>query len=323
MLFSRTSLTRWAIGVSMAACLAAPTAAQTFPTKPISLIVPFSAGGATDVQVRALAAAAAKDLNGQIVVMNQPGVAGTMAGSNMARSAKGDGYTLAVVPGLLFRQPHLQKVNYDALQDFTYILNITAYSHGIAVGADAPWKSLKDLVDFAKANPGKVTYGTVGKGSTAHIAVERLSRAAGIEMTFVPFKSATEVYTALAGGHLDVAAEAGFGPMLDSGRVRLLAVLNAERMPLRPDVPTLKESGYDIVMNGSYGIAGPKGMDPAVVQKLQDTFHKAMGDPTFKKALDQNDQLPNYMDSKTYTAWAEKTYAEEKKFLTELDIKLE
>jgi tripartite-type tricarboxylate transporter receptor subunit TctC len=314
---------RWAAGWSAAACLASAAFAQGYPTKPITLIVPFPAGGATDVQARALAQAASTELKGQIVVLNQPGVSGTLGPATMARQAAADGYTIAITPGTVLRQPHLQKVTYDPLKDFSYIINVTAYTHGIAVGKDAPWKDLKELLAYAKANPGKVSYGTVGRGSTAHIAMERLGKAAGVQFNFVPFKGASEVFLSLSGGHLDVSAEAGFGVTVDSGKARLLAVFNDKRLKHRPDVPTVKDAGYDVVMNGSYGIAGPKGMDPKIVQALHDAFKKAMNDPGFIRTLEQNDQVTTYMDSKAYTAWAAKTFADEKRFLGDLNIKLE
>lgn len=323
MRYLQSYLTRWAAGLSIAACLAAPALAQDYPSKPITLIVPFPAGGATDVQARALAHAAAKVLNGQIVILNQPGVAGTLGPAQMARQAKPDGYTIALSPGTLMRQPHLQKVNYDPLKDFTWIIGVTSYTTGITVKADSPWKDAKELLAYAKANPGKVSYGTVGKGSSSHIAMARLGKAAGVEFNFVPFKGAVEVFTALQGGHLDVAAEAGFGSTVDGGKGRLLATFNATRLKDRPDVPTVKELGYDVIVASNYGVAGPKGMDPKVVQVLHDAFRKAMDDPEFNRVLRQNDQPKMYMDSKTYTDWAAKTFAQEKRELTELNIKLD
>jgi tripartite-type tricarboxylate transporter receptor subunit TctC len=241
----------------------------------------------------------------------------------MARQAAPDGYTIAVAPGTLWRQPHLQKVSYDALADFTYIAAITSYTHGLVVRQDAAWKDLKSLIDHAKANPGKVSYGTVGKGSTSHLAMERLAKAAGVEFNFVPFKGAAEVYTALLGGHIDVSAEAGFGATVDGGKGRLLATFSEARLKNRPAVPTVKELGYDIVMAGSYGIAGPKGLDPKVVQVLQEAFRKAVDAPEFERQLAQQDQPKGFLDSKAYTAFAARSFAEEKRFLADLKIRLD
>ncbi|MFT3813905.1 MAG: tripartite tricarboxylate transporter substrate binding protein [Acidovorax sp.] len=310
--------------LACAAWAVLPVQAQEYPAaKPITLIVPFPAGGATDVQARALARAASAELKQQIVILNQPGVAATLGPATMARQAKPDGYTIALSAGTLLRQPHLQKVNYDPLKDFTWIMGVAAYTTGITVKADAPWKTAKELFAYAKAHPGKVSYGTVGKGSTAHIAMSALQKAAGLEFNFVPFKGAIEVFTALQGGHLDVAAEAGFGSTVDSGKGRLLAVFNEQRTKERPDVPTVKELGYNVVLASNYGIAGPKGMDPKVVKTLHDAFKKAMDDPEFLRILKQNDESTMYMDSKAYTDWAARTYAQEKRYLTELNIQLD
>lgn len=318
-----TRLGRRALLAGALGCLAGAAFAQAYPAKPITLIVPFPAGGATDVQARALAQAAGKELKQTFVVVNQPGVTATLGPATMARQAAPDGYTVGLIAGTVLRQPHLQKVSYDAMKDFTYIINVAAFTHGVVVRQDAPWKDMKELLAYAKANPGKVSYGTVGKGSTAHIAMERLARAAGVEFNFVPFKGAAEVFNALQGGHLDVSAEAGFGATVDGGKGRLLAVFNQARLKNRPAVPTAKELGFDVVMNGSYGVGGPKGMDPVVVQALHDAFRAAMDDPAYNRILEQNDQVKIYMDSKTYTDWAAKSYADEKRFVTELKIKLD
>ncbi len=297
--------------------------AQAYPAKAITMIVPFPAGGATDVQARALAQAASQELKQQIVVTNQPGAAGTLGPAAMARQAAPDGYTIAIAPGTLWRQPHLQKVSYDALADFTYIAGITSYTHGVVVRQDAPWKDLKSLLEHARANPGKVSYGTVGKGSTSHIAMERLAKAAGVDFNFIPFKGAAEVYTALLGGHIDISAEAGFAATVDGGKGRLLATFTEARLKNRAAVPTVKELGYDIVMAGSYGVAGPKGMDPKVVAVLQEAFKKAVDSTEFERQLAIQDQPKAYLDSKSYSAFAAKSFAEEKRFLGELKIRLD
>lgn len=321
---SRTAATRRALIATLAAWGALPAAmAQDYPNKPITLIVPFTAGGPTDAQARALGLAVSKQLKQPVNIVNQTGAAGTLGPVAMARQAAPDGYTLAVTPGTVIRQPLLQKVNYDPLQDFTWIANLTAYTHGISVRADAPWKTLQELLAYAKAHPGKVSYGTAGAGGTAHIAMSRLAKAAGVELTSVPFKGGADVFTALLGGHIDIAAEAGYGAMVDSGKVRLLAIFNDVRWKGRPSVPTVKESGYDIVMAGSYGLAGPKGMDPKVVQVIEGAFRQAMDDPEFNRSLDLYDQPKIFMDSKAYTSWVAKTYADDKRFLKELNIKLD
>lgn len=294
-----------------------------FGKQPITLLVPYPAGGATDVQARALALAASRQLNQQIVILNQPGVAATLAPTTMARKAAPDGYTLALMASTLYRLPHLQKVSYDLATDFTYVANVTAGTLGITVRQEAPWKDLNALLAAAKARPGEVSYGTAGRGGTSHVSMERLAALAGVKFNFVPFKGAAELFNALMGGHVDVAAEAGFGSTVAGGRGRLLATFNDTRSSNRQSVPTAKELGYDVVANGSWGIAGPRGMDPAMVHALQEAFRKAVDDPDFVRTLELNDYVKYYMDSPAYTAWAFKTYGDEKRFVSELRIKLD
>nr|WP_240531211.1 tripartite tricarboxylate transporter substrate binding protein [Variovorax boronicumulans] len=223
-----------------------------FGKQPITLLVPYPAGGATDVQARALALAASRELKQQIVILNQPGVAATLAPTTMARKAAPDGYTLSLMLSSLYRLPHLQKVSYDPATDFTYVANVTAATLGITVRQEAPWKDLNALLAAAKAKPGEVSYGTTGRGGTSHVSMERLAALAGVKFNFIPFKGAAELYNALMGGHVDAVSEAGFGAAVAGGRVRLLATFNEARSPTRLNVPTVKELGYDVVANGSW-----------------------------------------------------------------------
>lgn len=307
------------------AMLLAPLAAQAdaYPSKPITLIVPFPAGGATDVQMRALSQAAAKELGQPIVIANRPGVAGTLGPSIMAQSSPPDGYTIALVVSTLFRLPHLMKVSYDPLKDFTYLICLTGYTTGLAVRQDAPWKTVQELLADAKARPGDISYGSTGRGSGGHIAMERLLRTAGVQMTFVPYKGGAETTTALLGGHLDVISDPGWGPIAESGKARLLVTMSETRLKRFPQVPTLKELGFDLVVDSPIGLVGPKGMDPAVIKKLHDAFHKSMNDPSYLRALELNDQEPLYMSHEEYTRYAAAQTAREKVFVQELGIKLD
>jgi tripartite-type tricarboxylate transporter receptor subunit TctC len=295
-----------------------------FPSRPITLVMPFPAGGATDSQMRALALAAGKELGQTIVVMNQPGAAGTLGPASMARQAHADGYTVCIVPATLFRMPHLQKVTVNPTTDFSYILNLTGYTNGIVVRADAPWKTLPELLADAKARPGKISYGSTGIGSGGHIAMERLLRAAGgPELNFVPFKGMAEETAALLGGHLDIISDPGWGPLVEGGKARVLATLVEQRLKRWGQVPTLKELGYDITVVSPVGLAGPKGMEPAVVQRLHDAFKNAMADATYQRILEQSDQPNVYMGSAEYQQYAVAQFAREKQFIDQLGIKLQ
>ena len=297
-----------------------PAHAQAFPSRPITLIIPFPAGGVTDIQFRALAQAAQKELGQPIVVASRPGATGTMAPGQMALTSPPDGYTLAVVPAGQFRMPHVSKVPWDPLKDFSWILGVTAYSFGVAVRTDAPWKTFAELIADAKARPGQITMGTSGRGNTGHVAMERVSKITGMQMTLVPFKGAAEFMAALVGGHIDVVPDGGWGVMARAGKVRLLAMMTPQRLPSWPDVPTLKELGYDVAAVPMLMIAGPKGMDPAVARTLHDAFRKAMADPAFQRVLDADNQTALYMDAETIRRYAIERFEEERKIVAEFGL---
>jgi tripartite-type tricarboxylate transporter receptor subunit TctC len=293
---------------------------QSFPSRPITLIVSFPAGGVTDIQFRALAQIASKDLGQPIVVSNRPGATGSLGPGQMAMTAAPDGYTLAVVPASQFRMPHLGKVPWDPLRDFTWVLGVTAYTFGVAVRTDAPWKTFAELVADAKANPGKLTMGTSGRGNSGHVAMEKVSQLTGMKMTLVPFKGAAEFMAALVGGHIDVVPDGGWGTMVRAGKARMLAMMTPNRLPSWPDVPTLKELGYDVEVLPMLLIAGPKGMDPAVVRRLHDAFRKAAFDPAFQKVLDNDNQTTIYMDAQACARYAAERFEEERKIVAEFGL---
>lgn len=311
------------IGVAIVGAAQAQTQTQAFPSRPITLVVPFNPGGATDVQMRILGNAAEKILKQSIVIVNMPGVGGTLGPANMARTAAPDGYTVAMVPASLFRLPHLQKVTYDPVKDFTYVIGLTKYAYGVVVGKDAPWQSLQALLDDAKSRKTPLSYGVVGVGTSGHIATERLAKAAGVTFTSAPFKGGVEVIQATMGNHVDFMSDAGWGTAVDSGALRLLAVVDDKRIPQYPDAPTIKELGFDITVNSVVGIAGPAGMDPAVTKILHDAFREAANDPAFQKSLAIQGQPFEYMDSATYTKFAADQTASDKRFVEELGIKLQ
>lgn len=298
-------------------------AAEQFPTRPITLVLPFPAGGVSDSQLRALAAATSKDLGQPIVVVNRPGNGGTLAPAAMARTAAPDGYTIALAVRTLLRLPHLSKVNFDPLHDFTYIIGLSGFSFGIVVRSDAPWKTLKELLDDARLRPGAIAYGATGRGSSGHVAMERLARAAGVRLNFIPYKGTAEEVNDLLGGHLAAYADPGWGALLESGKVRVLATMGETRLKRWPQIPTLKEQGHDLVVTSPVGLIGPRGMDPAVVARLHDAFRKAMSDPAYVRTMEQNDQIPEYLGSEAYTQSATREFAREKALVQDLGITLE
>ncbi len=313
-----------ALAVCFAAMLAAQTAqAQSFPTKPVTFIVPWPAGGSSDLVMRALAEATAKHLGQPLVVENRPGASGTLGPAQMAATAKPDGYTIAQMPITVFRLPYMTKTTFDPTKDFTWIAGLTGYTFGIVVRKDAPWKTFQELVEFAKANPGKVKYGTPGAGTSVHIGMEQIAKqAGGLKWTHVPFKGAAETNAALLGGHVDVVADStGWAALVNSGEFRLLVTWGANRTKNWPDVPVLKDVGIALVANSPYGVAGPKGMDPGVVKVLHDAFEKGLKEPSYISALEKFDQELFYLNTADYTKHAAEQTEEGKKLVEELGLK--
>ena len=307
-----------------AAVVAFATAAQAqqFPTRPVTLIVPWPAGGSTDIGMRALAAATEKHLGQSIVIENKPGAGGTIGPANMAASARPDGYTVAQLPITVFRMPFIQKTSFDPTKDFTYILHITGYTFGVVVKADAPWKTFNELLDYAKANPGKINYGTPGAGTSLHITMEQIAKQKGLKWTQVPFKGVAESMNALLGGHIDVVSDStGWAGSVNAGSARLLVTWGAQRTKNWPDVPILKEVGIDMISNSPFGIGGPKGMDPAVVKILHDAFKKGMEEQSYKDSMVKLDQEAYYMDTAAYHAYALKQIGEQKQLVEDLGLK--
>ena len=316
---------RWGAALAVSAALPVPTAwaADAWPNKPITLVVPFPPGGPTDSQMRAMAAAAGKTLGQAVVVVNQPGAGGTLAPSQMARSAASDGYTLALISPSVFRLPHLQKVSYDAMHDFTYVAGLTSYVYAMSVPAESRFKSLAEVIAFAKANPGKLNVAGVGNGTLGHIATHQLQKLAGVQLNYVPFKGGSDAVTALLGGHVDVMLEAGWGAMANAGKLRLLAVAEAKRLPKWPKVPTFKENGLDISVRSTIGIAGPKQLPKAIVAKLEEAFKLASQDAAYRAALDLESMPNRFENSTAYHQYAVAQFEADKRNVRELGLSME
>jgi tripartite-type tricarboxylate transporter receptor subunit TctC len=308
---------------AVAAASSLPARAETaFPTRAITTYCAFPAGGPTDQVFRALGEAAARVLGQPVIVENKPGAGGTLAALSL-RKARPDGYTLAQMPMGMFRIPHMQKTRtFDPIADFTYVNCLTGYTFGLVVPSDSPFKTLDDYIAYAKANPGKLSYGSTGIGTSPHLAVEEFAALAGIQLNHVPFKGNADLMQAILGGHVMSASDStGWAPHVESGRLRLLVTYGSKRTKRWPDVRTLRELGYDVVSDSPYGLAGPKGMDPAVVQTLQDGFKAALEDPKSQELLERFDQPTIYMSAADYTAWAKKTYEAESKTIDRLGLK--
>lgn len=288
-----------------------PAAAQDYPSRPINLIVGFPAGGSTDVGARVVAGIAEKILGQPIVVVNRGGAGGQIAWTELAR-AKPDGYTIGFLnlpaTSTIILDPERQAVFNEG--SFTPIANQVLDPGVVWVAANSPFKTLKDVIDAAKAKPGTVRAATTGLLSDDHLAVlmvEEANQGASFRLVHL-LGSAAQLKETLA-GNIDVSFDnvGSIVPQVRSGQVRALAVLDSERSKFLPDVPTTKELGMaTIVSNSTRGIAGPKGMDPAIVKTLQEAFAKAMQDPDHIKALEASGLATKVMVGAEY----DKTYAE-------------
>jgi tripartite-type tricarboxylate transporter receptor subunit TctC len=300
--------------------LAAAAAAQTFPARPVTLLVTFPAGGPTDIAGRALAEATSKYLGQQVLVENRPGATGTLGAAALV-NAKPDGHTVSMIPITVLRLPHMENVAYDPMKDIAYVMGVSGYVFAYIVRSDSPWKTMGDLIAAAKAKPGEVSYGSHGIGGTVHLATEELAGAQGVKMNHVPFKGSADMLTAMLGGHLNVAVDStGAVPHVASGKARVLAVMTEKRAAVWPDVPTLTELGYGIVSTSPYGIGVPAATPPAAVKALHDAFRKGLEDPIHTQTLAKYNQPVWYLSSEDYTKWAKEQYEKERKIITALGL---
>jgi tripartite-type tricarboxylate transporter receptor subunit TctC len=259
-----------------------------------------------------------------IVIENKPGASTVLAPAQVAATGKPDGYTLVQITQNVFRAPFLRRTPFNPAQDFTYVIAVTAFTIGVVVRHDAPWKTFQDLLDDSKSNPGKISFGTAGAGTVSHVVMSWIARQRGIQWTHVPFRGGPDGVNALMGGHIHALADAaGWAPQVNAGQLRLLVTFGANRTKSWPTVPTLKETGIELVMSAPYGIAGPKGMDPTIVKILHDAFKKGMEEPSFAATLAQFDQEPFYLNSEEYYAFAMRQIVEEKSLVEELGLKEE
>jgi len=317
---------RACLGLSLAAVFgtALPLAAHAeaaFPSKPVTLIVPFPAGGSTDRHLRIVAQDASKYLGQPVVVENRPGAGGTLGPATMAKTARPDGYTVSLYPLGMLRMPYMQKTNWHPIDDFTFILGLSGYTFGFTVRADSPYKTFNEYIEAARQSPGKIDYGSTGVGSSPHLLIEEIAINAGVKLNHVPYRGNADMQQALLGGHVMAQSDAtGWDQFVDAGKMRLLVTFGENRTTRWPDVPTAKELGYKVVSVSPYGLAGPKGMDPAVVKVLHDAFKKALFDPASMEVMKQLNQEPAYKGSEEYKQWAEATFVKDKVLIEQLGL---
>ena len=295
-----------------ASALRAAGASENFPSRPITLWVPWPAGGSTDISLRLLAELASQTLGQPIVTDNRAGAGGTLA-MPILQKAEPDGYTIAQMPQPVFRAPYVQKVLWDPVRDVTPIIQVSGVTFGVLVPAGSALRTLDDLFAYAQAHPGELSIATNGVGTTPHLVLEDLFTARGLHYIHVPYKGTAEQINAIASGQVMAGVNStGFGPAVDGGRLRLLVTFASQRSKRWPKVPTLRELGFDIVAMSPYGLAGPRGLPRAVVATLHDAFKRAMFDPLFIQELAKYDQEIDYLGPEDYARSCREIYARER-----------
>ncbi|MGE4527552.1 MAG: tripartite tricarboxylate transporter substrate binding protein [Rhodospirillaceae bacterium] len=294
--------------------------AADYPSQPIKVLIPFAAGGTTDVSFRKLGSIVEKTLKQPIVIENKPGGSGTIAIGTVARS-KPDGYTLgAITSSPAFITPGLRDVGYDPAKDLTPILNYSGPHHGVVVLASSKWKTMADLIADAKANPGTITYGTAGTFAGAHISFLYLEHLTGAKFTHVPFKGQSPATAALLGGHVSMALVPAYADYVKAGKVRVLADMDVSRDPEIPDVPTWHELGYDWEFPSVVGLVAPANLPEDIRAKLEAAFMQAAATPEFKEFMDKVHQPVRLMDGAAFGKLIVKNALAYKKAITDLGL---
>ncbi|MCA0214041.1 MAG: tripartite tricarboxylate transporter substrate binding protein [Proteobacteria bacterium] len=312
--------------LAVLATLAAPAAlAQAYPTKPIRLVVPFPAGGATDIFARAVSQKLGEKLGTTIVVDNKPGAGGTI-GSDLAAKAPADGYTLLLATSSTHSiGPSFGKVPYDAVADFTPISHVGNAPSIMLVPNTSPAKTVKEWVDYARKNPGKLNYASSGNGTVVHLGTEYFKAQANLFLVHIPYRGTALAIPDLVSGKVDVLFDSlpsGL-PHVKEGRLRALGITSAKRSPLLPDLPAISESvpGYETVT--WFGLYGPKGLPPELAMRLATGINQALQEPDVKERLARLGIDPVGGTPAQFAAMANADRAKWKKIITERKITAE
>lgn len=296
--------------VSLSIFITASVLAQVdYPSKPITYLIGYPPGGLSDLTGRALAAGGEKILKQPVIVVNKPGASSSLEMALLAQ-AKPDGYTIGGIPSTAtVIMPHVQKVQYDPLKDFTLIINAFNYAAALVVRTDAPWRNFNEFVDYARKNPKTVKYGTYGAYGTTTLVMEALGKQLGVQWDTVPFKADAEAIVGLLGGHITSAASASmYAPQVRAGKLRILVMMSNQRSPEFPDAPTLKELGYNFVAEGFVGVGGPKGLPEPILKKLEEAFTQAIKDPPYLELIKKLALAEDYKNSKVFTTFVAESF---------------
>jgi tripartite-type tricarboxylate transporter receptor subunit TctC len=295
--------------------------AQDFPTRPIHFICPWPPGGTADQSMRTICTVAARVLKQAITVENRAGAAG-MVGAKVLASARPDGYTVGQIPISVTRFHQLGMLQADPLKDFTYLARTSGQTFGIVVLPQSPFKSLKEMVTRALANPGKVSYAHSGVGGATHVGMEEFALAAGIKLNAIAYKGGAPALQDTLGGQVDMLVDSSsWATLVDAGKLRLLATWGEQRTARFKDAPTLKELGFGVVVDAPNGIGAPAGLDAAIEKKLRDAFRFAVASDEFKLVADRIDAPLMYLDGPQYKDYVRGMYKKETSLIERLNLK--
>jgi tripartite-type tricarboxylate transporter receptor subunit TctC len=274
--------------------------------------------------MRSLAQLARGILGQTVIIENRPGAAGTLHAVALA-TGQPDGYTLGQMHLGMIRRPYMMSSPlWNPVTDFTHILRLCGWRLGFAVNANSSWRTMAEFIQNARERPGQLSVGNSGAASTPHVGMIELAERAGIQVNHVPFKSTAEGVNAVAGGHVDaIAGDSTFIPLVESGQLRALSAWSKDRFTKLPNVPTLREIGYDMEVSTGFGISGPKGMPKPLVRILHDAFKKALFNPENKIVRDRFDMSEEYIDSDSYQAYVAQRAEQEREIVKKYSLKQE
>jgi tripartite-type tricarboxylate transporter receptor subunit TctC len=297
--------------------------AQAYPTKPVNVVVTFPPGGTLDVSARILAAKAEKFLGQPMIISNVGGGAGSVALGQVAKKAA-DGYTISACTSTgIVRIPQLRAVPYEP-SDFIPVMHYASVESGVVVKADSAYKTFKDLIEYARKNPGKVNYATSGAGSPMHMAMEFVAEKEKIQWVHVPYAGGAPGLAAVLGGHVTAMSDSTeWLPHVKEGSLRLLVTHGEKRMKSFPNVPTLRDLGYDFINETVFMFAAPKGTPTAAVTKLDESLHKGMDDPEFIKTIAAIEFAVSYRNSADTKKYLDDAYNRFAEMIKKLGIKKE
>lgn len=292
---------------------------ERWPTRPVKFFIAFPPGGPTDHTLRVLADNVERQTGQPVIVENRPAVASAMP-AILLQNASPDGYTLGQGTSGVLRLGYTQRLNWDPLQDLSFIAGISGYVLGVVVSSNSPFTSWGQLMDWARANPGRLNYGSTGVLTGPHVTMEDIALRLGLQFTHVPYKGSADLMQAVLSGHVIAAADStGFIPHVEAGKLRLLCTSDPP-MARFPGVPTLGELGLPIMQKSRYGLIGPRGMDSRLVERIHEVFKRAMEEKNHLDALARFDQKLIYMSPAEYRRFAVETVASERVLIERLAL---